>query len=112
LPLTAHADIAYGGRDFGRFDAAGDPLSLFSFRGHAADSDLGGFVTGSFELGAGNYSIFVGGVNYVSQLDATRPTCGMTATLAVTAAPEAETFVLPLSRSGLIGLAVRRRGGC
>ena len=88
---------------------AGDPLSVFSFRGYAADVDLDGFVTGSFELAAGDYSIFVGGVNYVSQLEATRPTYGMTATLVVTAVPEPDTHALLLSGLGLIGIAARRR---
>lgn len=91
---------------------AGDPLTVFGFRGYAADTDLDGFVTGSFELGPGDYSIFVGGVNYVAQLETTRPSYGMTATLAVAAVPEPETYALLLSGLGLIGLAVRRRSGC
>ena len=95
--------------DWSMTNDAGDPLTNFLFRGYAADTDLNGVVTGSFSLAAGDYSVFIGGGNYISQLDATRPSYGLSATLAVAAVPEPETYALLLSGLGLISVAARRR---
>ena len=88
---------------------AGDPLTHFIFRGYAADTNLDGAVTGTFSLSAGDYSIFVGGGNYIAQLDSAAPSYGLSATLSVAAVPEPGTYALMLSGLGLIGLVARRR---
>lgn len=120
---TAAATIAYleslgGAEKEGAFRAlddwkitndAGDPLTHFKFRGHAADSDLDGFATGTFTLAAGDYSIFVGGAHYIAQLEAGRPAYGMSVTLQVAAIPEPGTHALMLAGLTLIGMAARRR---
>ncbi len=95
--------------DWSMTNDAGDPLTHFLFRGYAADTDLDGAVTGSFSLAAGDYSVFIGGGNYISQLDAVRPSYGLSATLQVAAVPEPGTSALLLSGLGLIGFAARRR---
>ena len=88
-----------------------DPLSQFVFKGYAVDADLNGTVSGTFTLGPGNYSVFVGGANYIAQLEPTLPSYGLTATLAVAAVPEPETPALMLSGLALLGWAARRRIG-
>lgn len=91
---------------------SGDPLSVFTYMGSAFDADLDGRASGSFTLGPGDYSIFIGGVNYVDQIDALiYPTYGLKATLSVATAPvpEPETYAMLLAGLGLVGFAVRRR---
>lgn len=118
----AAASVAYlaslGGADKeGAFRALADwrianddgQFSDFTFKGYAADTDLDGQVSGTFTLAAGSYSIFVGGANYIAQLDPALSSYGMTATLSVAAVPEPETYALLLSGLGLIAAAARRR---
>lgn len=91
---------------------SGDPFSVFAYRGSAFDADLDGFASGTFTLGPGDYSVFVGGVNYVAQIGALiDPAYGLSATLSVAAAPvpEPETWAMLLAGLGLIGFGVRRR---
>lgn len=89
---------------------SGDPFSVFTYKGSAFDVDLDGYATGSFILGPGDYSIFVGGVNYVAQIGAlVNPAYGMKATLSVAAVPEPETYAMLLAGLGLVGFAARRR---
>jgi hypothetical protein len=89
---------------------SGDPFSVFTYKGSAFDVDLDGYATGSFILGPGDYSIFVGGVNYVAQIGAlVNPAYGMKATLSVAAVPEPETWGMLLAGLGLVGFAARRR---
>ncbi|KAB2325696.1 PEP-CTERM sorting domain-containing protein [Betaproteobacteria bacterium SCN1] len=91
---------------------SGDPLSVFTYMGSAFDADLDGIATGTFTLGPGDYSVFVGGVNYVAQIGALiNPNYGLSATLAVAAAPvpEPETWAMLLAGLGLVGFSARRR---
>lgn len=94
---------------------AGDPFSVFTYMGSAFDADLNGTASGSFMLPAGDYSVFVGGVNYVAQLGAMAPypNYGLRAMLDVAAAPapvpEPETWAMLLAGLALVGGAVRRR---
>lgn len=94
---------------------AGDPFSVFHYQGSAFDADLNGVASGSFALPAGDYSVFVGGVNYVAQIGAVAPypAYGLKLTLDVAPAalpvPEPEAYVLLLAGLGVIALAARRR---
>ncbi len=91
---------------------SGDPFSVFTYMGSAFDADLDGVASGTFTLGPGDYSVFVGGVNYVAQIGALiDPAYGLSATLSVAAAPvpEPETWAMLLAGLGLIGFGVRRR---
>lgn len=101
-----------------------DPLTHFVFKGYAVDGSaanfgsapgvvgdgvLDGFVTGTFILGPGDYSVFVGGADYAAQLFSSPPAYGMTATFSAAPVPEAETYAMMLAGLGLVGVAVRRR---
>lgn len=92
---------------------AGDPFSVFTYMGSAFDVDLDGRASGSFMLPAGDYSVFVGGVNYVAQIGALAPypKYGLKATLDVAAAPVPEPGTWAMLAAGLVlvGSAVRRR---
>jgi len=101
------------------------PLSMFTFKGYAADGtqiNLGGVnpavggdgmkdgkVSGSFLLGAGDYSLFIGGADYASQLTVAHGAYGMSATLSVAAVPEPQTFALMLAGLGALAGLQRRR---
>ena len=119
----------------GAWDALGDwqigsesfpDLSAFAFLGYAVDgtsANFGtepgiegdgtadGFVTRSFYLAAGDYSLFIGGALYAGQPapdDLTRPPdYGLSATLAVTPVPEPATLLL--LAGALIPFAATRR---
>ena len=95
---------------------AGNPFSVFTYMGSAFDADLDGMASGSFMLAAGDYSVFVGGVNYVSQIGAMAPypNYGLKVTLDVAAlaaapVPEPETWGMLLAGLGFVGWAARRR---
>lgn len=94
-------------------------LSSFSYVGNAADgtsSNYGsaagingdgvsdGFLTASFYLNAGDYSMFVGGANYADQSNTS--TYGFSAT--VTAVPEPSTYLL-LGTGLVLIVALRHR---
>jgi hypothetical protein len=88
-------------------DSGSTPASLryFSYIGHAADGtsanygsaagingdgNADGYVTGTFNLAAGDYSVFIGGSDYFSQTDVQN--YGLTATFGVV--PEPSTYAL------------------
>ncbi len=71
-------------------DLPGDfsQLSTFIYRGSAADTNRAGTVTGSFELAAGDYTIFIGGNDIANKTSNTALSpYGISATLAVTPNP-------------------------
>lgn len=86
-----------------------DPLSWFHYRGYAADDNLDGYASGSFVLGPGDYSVFIGGAHYIAQLDSAAPSYGLAATFSAAPVPEAESYAMMLAGLGLVGFAVRRR---
>ena len=74
---------------------------------------IDGRVSRSFiDLPAGDYSVFVGGADYVAQ-ELTNPDVmsryGLSGSLAVSAVPEPETWAMLLAGFGLIGAMARRR---
>jgi hypothetical protein len=99
-------------------------LSFFKHIGHAYDGNQTGSVLGfdgvadgivshTFtNLAAGDYSVFVGGSDYLAQ-EISNPNIltkyGVTGTLAVSAVPEPETYAMLLAGLGLMGAIVRRR---
>jgi hypothetical protein len=106
------------------------PASLrsFTYVGHAADGTstnygtfgtatiLGdgladGFVTGTFDLAAGDYSIFVGGADYAAQLTQGSPFPTYEFTASLTVAPVPEPSSMALAAIGVVGAAalIRRR---
>lgn len=98
-----------------------DPASAFTYIGHAYDGtgiDYGtGIIPGAdgladhsvskvFHLTAGNYSIFVGGTDY---LNVSAPFTSLGITGMVSVVPEPETYAMLLAGLGLLGASVSRR---
>lgn len=101
-------------------------LSSFTFVGYAADGTVADFINpavvgdgaadgsvkGTFLLGPGDYSFFVGGVNYAGQPavgDTTRPPdFGLSVTLDVAPVPEPMTALLMTIGLGALGVARHR----
>jgi PEP-CTERM motif len=126
--LVALGDWAVGNDPV--YNTPGDPLSgiaiaaslrYFNYIGNAADGTTGnygfaagingdgladGFVTGTFNLAAGDYSIFVGGANLASENPGPTWT-NYSSNLTLSVIPEPSSVVL----SGLagLGLVLRRR---
>lgn len=79
--------------------------------GIVGDGVKDGFVTKTFHLGAGTYSVAIGGADYAQQFNPTDPAAlkgyGISATVA--AVPEPETYALLLAGLGLMASVARRR---
>ena len=101
----------------------GNPASLSFFKyigsaydgtGFGSDGMADGKVTHTFmNLAAGDYSVFLGGSDYLAQ-DIANPHLldkyGAVGTLTVGVIPEPETYAMLLAGLGLMGAMVRRRG--
>lgn len=85
-------------------------LSFFQYVGSAATAVHDGTASGTFTLGPGDYTIFVGGDDILakSQADSIK---AYGVSLTVAAVPEPETYGMLLVGLGLVGAAVRRRKG-
>jgi hypothetical protein len=117
------------------YNTVGDPtsgilyaprLAFFNYIGNAADGNSAnygtaagifgdgtadGYLTATFSgLAAGDYSLFVGGANYVLQNTeaATYPTYGVNVTVGLVPEPSASSLLL--GSAALLGLLRRRRG--
>lgn len=90
-------DTVPGGTDFSQ-------LSSFTYKG-SAFATSGTSASGTFVLGPGTYSVFVGGNDFANYGAATK--YGLDVGLSVVAVPEPETYALMLA--GLAVLAIRRR---
>ena len=92
-------------------DLPGDfsQLSSFVFKGSASSTTNA--VTGQFLLGAGNYTIFIGGNDIANKADLVNSVkaYGLTATLSVAAVPETDTYAMLLAGLGVMASVVRRR---
>ncbi|TXI30592.1 MAG: PEP-CTERM sorting domain-containing protein [Nitrosomonas oligotropha] len=104
-------------------DPAIVPPSVLTYIGHAYDGsqDYGtGVIPGgdglldhkvsqTFHLAAGDYTVFAGGSDFVSQFAAVK-SLGVSGTLSViSAVPEPETYAMLLAGLGLIGALTRQR---
>lgn len=90
-------------------DTPGDfsKLSSFAYKGSAAATGAATSATGSFLLGPGTYSIFVGGNDFGNYGGALK--YGFNVNLSVAAVPEPETYAMLLVGLGLMGTIARRR---
>jgi hypothetical protein len=112
------------GNDADAINGVPASLSFFKHVGHAYDGaetrSVSGFdgvadgkVSHTFSnLAAGDYSVFVGGSDYLGQ-EISNPniltTYGVTGTLVAGVVPEPETYAMLLAGLGLMGAIVRRR---
>lgn len=113
---------------FGDFDIGNDAgeISKLTFIGYAVDGtsdNVGnlpgvvgdgvadGIVSSSFLLGAGTYTLIVGGADYASQNDplSLAYNYGLSTTLSVAAVPEPSTYAMLALGLGVMGFAARRR---
>lgn len=112
FPFQAYSGVWNAMGDW-KVGGDGDPvgnysaLTSFSYKGSAFDSDLNGSASGTFLLGPGTYSVFVGGNNYADYGNPLK--FGLNASLAVAAVPEPESYAMLLAGLGLIGAIARRR---
>ncbi|MDR4520786.1 MAG: FxDxF family PEP-CTERM protein [Nitrosomonas sp.] len=97
-----------------------DPASVFTYVGHAYDGSVdygsgviaGGdgvadnFVSQTFHLAAGDYTIFVGGTDYSDQV---APWSSYGVEGMVSVVPEPEIYAMLLAGLGLVGFAAKRR---
>lgn len=97
-----------------------DPASVFTYVGHAYDGSVdygsgviaGGdgvadnFVSQTFHLAAGDYTIFVGGTDYSDQV---APWTAYGVEGMVSVVPEPEIYAMLLAGLGLVGFAAQRR---
>lgn len=110
--------------DWAITNTANDPASQFTYIGHVydglgvdygtgliagADGIADQYVSRTFSLVAGDYSIFVGGIDYANQDVLPTLPYGMSGTIAVV--PEPEAYAMLLAGLGLMGAMVRRRTG-
>lgn len=111
---TSYSGV-WNGKGNWKVGGDGDPvgdysaLTSFSYKGSAFDSDLNGSASGTFLLGPGTYSVFVGGNDFANYGSTNK--FGLDATLAVAAVPEPESYAMLLAGLGLIGAIARRRKG-
>jgi hypothetical protein len=89
--------------------------SAYDGTGFGSDGLADGKVTHTFmNLAAGDYSVFLGGSDYLAQ-EISNPGLlakyGVSGTLAVGVVPEPETYAMLLAGLGLMGTIVRRRNG-
>jgi len=80
--------------------------------GIIGDGVADGTVSRTFALGAGSYSLWVGGADYAGQFNPLAETMnkfGVSASIAVAAVPEPETYAMLLAGLGVIGGIARRR---
>ena len=111
------------GNDPGNLNGATVPASLSFFKfvgdaydgstGYGSDGTLDHMVSKTFSnLAAGDYSVFVGGADYLAQ-DLKNPNLstqyGITGTLVAGVVPEPETYAMLLAGLCMIGTIVRRR---
>jgi hypothetical protein len=89
----------------------GGSSSTLTFVGYAADQGVvDGTVSKMFSLGAGSYTLWVGGANYAGQFAALPlSTYGLGVGIGVAPVPEPETYAMLLAGLGLMGVVVRRR---
>lgn len=83
-------------------------LDLFQYVGSAATTVHNGVASGTFTLGAGSYTIFVGGDDITTK-SAANSAMAYGVTLNVAAVPEPETYAMMLAGLGMVGFAGRRR---
>ncbi|SEK57502.1 FxDxF family PEP-CTERM protein [Nitrosovibrio tenuis] len=110
------------GNDPGNLNGVTIPASLSFFKfignaydgtGYGSDGTLDHMVSKTFSnLAAGDYSVFVGGADYLAQ-SLQNPDLnvqyGITGTLAAGVVPEPETYAMLLAGLSLMGVMVRRR---